>query len=269
MPTWKMSLPDIAKLPQDKQISELYNTIVAMNDRLSWIMAKLDSQNVKSVDTNETVVSSADGTTEIVGPVLVQKDNAGVTRLQQGYDAATGNFTYALYNALGVQTIGVDSNGNATFSGSITASTITGGTITGGTIRTAAVDNARIELSGAGLASYGADNNLTGVSIESGTYGFTSLRYYDESSNRIGGLAYDGLGLFQLYASAGGQFWKTPSTAGLVAWGDWAFAGQVDLSVASVLGLSTDSAGSHTHVVIVDGTPYTTTSAGGHSHSVS
>ncbi|MFW9968617.1 MAG: hypothetical protein ACFFDF_00355 [Candidatus Odinarchaeota archaeon] len=88
------------------------NTVDELIKRIAWLTSKLDSQNVKRLDTNETVIKSADGTTEIVGPVLVQKDDAGTTRLKQGYDSGTGDFIYQLYNSSGVLTVDIDSNGN-------------------------------------------------------------------------------------------------------------------------------------------------------------
>jgi hypothetical protein len=106
----------------------LENTVAELIKRFEWIMAKLDSKNVKRLDTNETVIKSADGTTEIVGPVLVMKDNSGQTRLMQGLDKATSTFLFQLLNAAGDITVNVDSNGDliverGTFKGSITVGT--------------------------------------------------------------------------------------------------------------------------------------------------
>jgi len=104
------------------------NTIDELIKRMAWLTSRLDSQNVKRLDTNETVIKSADGTTEIVGPVLVQKDSSGTTRLSQGYNSTSTDFEYKLYNESGVLTVDIDSNGDLVverglFKGSITIGT--------------------------------------------------------------------------------------------------------------------------------------------------
>lgn len=115
-------------------------TIDELINRIKWLTSKLDSKNVKRLDTNETMIKSSDGTTYINGPVLEQSDSAGTLRLKQGYDSSSGNFVYALFNEAGAQTVGVDSNGDAMFTGAITGSTITGGTVTSGTTITVGTD---------------------------------------------------------------------------------------------------------------------------------
>jgi hypothetical protein len=178
-------------------------------------MSKLDSQNVKRLDTNETVIKSADGTTEIVGPVLVQKDAAGTTRLRQGYDTVTGAFVYELFDALGVKTVGIDSGGAATFTG----------TVTGGTIQTAASGD-RIVITDNTLATY---RDFTGTDYlhgpswgigSSGAYG--DLSFYDQGTETFrienaigtgwtlrpmnGGVTYVGYGGSDTYASGNWNF---------------------------------------------------------------
>jgi hypothetical protein len=126
MPNFKISLPDTSSLSIEKKVEALESAIVNLANRLTWIIAKLDSQNVKRLDTNETEIKSADGTTEIIGSMLVQKDADGVTRIRQGYDAVTNAFIYEVFDSSGDKTIGIDSGGAATFIGTITGGTIIG-----------------------------------------------------------------------------------------------------------------------------------------------
>ena len=110
------------------------DTVDELINRMGWLTSRLDSKNVKRLDTNATLIKSADGTTYINGPILEQRDSSGVLRLAQGYDSSSDLFGFALYNKAGTQTLGIDSNGNATYAGTVTASQIIGGSITGTTI---------------------------------------------------------------------------------------------------------------------------------------
>ena len=131
MPTWKSNVPDLTGLSLERQVEAIYNSLIEQDRWKSWFMSKLDSKNVKRLNTNETSIKSADGETVINGPVLEMYDKQAVPvlRLKQGYDSVSGDFIYALYNALGVQTVGIDSGGDATYTGTITGSDIVGGTI--------------------------------------------------------------------------------------------------------------------------------------------
>lgn len=108
MPTWNFK-------PADK----IENTVLALIQQMRWMFSKLDSKNVKRLDTNETTIKSKDGTTYINGPVLEMRDATLTMRLKQGYDAATGKFVYQLYDATGAITIDLNSSGEATFKGNI------------------------------------------------------------------------------------------------------------------------------------------------------
>mgnify|MGYP000917686173 CR=1 FL=1 len=66
-----------------------------------------------------------------------------------------------------------------------------------GIFRTADVDNERMELKGAGLVSYAADNDKQGIAIETNSYGFSCLNYY-ANDLLVGGLMYNGAGGFVL-----------------------------------------------------------------------
>lgn len=100
MPTYTFTLPED---PQD--------ALVALNNRLSWMFAKLDSKNVKRLDTNETVVKSADGTTYLNGSQIEMRDVSDVMRLLAGLDKSTGKFIFTLSTPDGSPGFYVDDNG--------------------------------------------------------------------------------------------------------------------------------------------------------------
>lgn len=273
MPTWKSSVPDISGLSLERQVEALLNYAIENDRRQSWFMSKLDSKNVKRLDTNETSIKSAYGETIIDGPVLEMYDKQAVPvlRLKQGYDSVTSDFVYNMYNKAGVQTVGIDSNGNATFTG-----TITGSTITGGTIQTAATGR-RIVLSGSELNSM---NSATkdGFTLD-GVDGF--LRWYTAGVNT--GYIGKGTNPFSLEEmlfshdflkmnGAWGIDLVSPTVNIGQTTGDVYLLGNADFTLtASVVGLSTNSyshahggatgvggADNHTHPISSDN----------HSHSV-
>lgn len=289
MPTWKSSVPDISGLGLEKQVESLLNHVIEQDRKLSWITSKLDSKNVKRLDTNETSIKSADGETVINGPILQMYDKQAtpVLRLKQGYDAVTGDFVYSMYNKAGTQTVGIDSNGNATFTGTISASTITGGTITGGaisggtidgttitggTIQTAATGR-RIALSGSELQSLDS-NTKDGFTLD-GVDGF--LRWYTAGVQKglIGkdtSQPYEQMYLSHAYIllSASSAISLTSPTITIgEAGGSVYFSGTADFSSASsVVGLLTNSY-SHAHggATGAGGTDSHTHSIGSDSHS--
>jgi hypothetical protein len=114
MPTWNFK-------PADK----LENTVLELIRQMGWMFSKLDSKNVKRLDTNETTIKSKDGETYINGPVLEMRDSDGTLRLKQGWDVEELLFVFKLYNALGLITVDLDSDGElvvekGTFKGDIT-----------------------------------------------------------------------------------------------------------------------------------------------------
>jgi hypothetical protein len=108
MPTWNFK-------PADK----LENTVLELIKQMGWMFSKLDSKNVKRLDTNETTIKSADGTTYIHGPVLEMRDASTQMRLIMGYDSSTGKFIFQLYDADGNLTIDLNDLGEAVFKGNI------------------------------------------------------------------------------------------------------------------------------------------------------
>jgi len=117
------SIPTIinSKLPTEKRMDNLENQVLELINRLSYITAHFDSKNVKRLDTNETVIKSADGETYINGPLLQMwdKQDPAVLRLQMGYDPVSGNFLFDLYNKAGVTTVELDSEGNERLKGTL------------------------------------------------------------------------------------------------------------------------------------------------------
>lgn len=100
---------------------------------------------------------------------------------------------------------------NAAIQGDISSSTIEGGTITGATIATDFANNVRMELSGSGLISYDDENKKEGVCIETGDYGFSTLRLYQNGVN-VGGMEYDSLGVFSISKGGASHFYIFDAT---------------------------------------------------------
>lgn len=272
MPTWTNINSD-----------EFEDFQIAFNNYMRFFTSKLNSRNVKRLDTNETVIKSADGTTEIEGPILVQKDSNGTTRLMQGYDKSTDTFVYALFNASGNQTVGIDSSGNATFTGDITGSSIsgsdiTGGTLTGGTIRTAETGNDRIELKEAGLTSYNSNDQKEGLSIETGDWGYSRLNFYAHNGLKVGGIYYDSYGGFHLYTASDANMYISPDSNRTCSLeGNMKFTGDVSFTSAdSITGLITGTQSNHNHggrtgYASGEGLPshsHSISFDGSHSHSI-
>jgi hypothetical protein len=97
------------------------DTVKMLLEQLTWVMRKLDSKNVKRIDTNETHIKSAEGETEITGPLLMMYDKQDPPRLRlkMGYDTATSKFIFQMYDALGNLTLSENDAGEAVFSGNI------------------------------------------------------------------------------------------------------------------------------------------------------
>ena len=116
---------------------EMQEALVKLQKMLYWLLGHLDSMNVKSLSTNETTIKSTDGTTHLDGSQLIMTDGNETPRLVMGFNPTEGEhgkYQFELSNAAGVETMTLDSNGNAVFKGKITASDIEGGTITGASI---------------------------------------------------------------------------------------------------------------------------------------
>jgi hypothetical protein len=222
---------------------------------------------------NETLTLSDLGQILLSGkPLFEMYDADDVLRLKMGYDAATGDFVFELYNAAGDTTVGIDDSGNGTFTGSIT-----GSTITGGTIKTAAAGNDRIELTGSGLVSYNESNQKEGVAIESGLYGFSKLALYVAGTEK-GGLSAGAIDKLELETAAGIDLIINPSNGSsnrITETWDCSMAVFTHLSdgtsayatkaYAAEKGANTGS-DSHTHTVTIGGVTYTTSSES-HSHT--
>lgn len=95
------------------------DTLAKMKKTLSWLLANLDHWNVKRLYTEYCQVSSENGETQILGPLLIMKDQAGTTRLVMGYDKENDKFVFNMYDASGNLTITENDSGEAIFSGNI------------------------------------------------------------------------------------------------------------------------------------------------------
>lgn len=155
----EFNLPNLQDLDKD----ELVNIVAKMNKTLSWLLSNLDSLNVTEINTNLTRVASQDGETIINGPLLQMYDKQAtpMLRLQQGYNASTGDFVFQMFNKLGQLMMDLDSNGNALFQG---------------VVRTAA-SGRRIEISGNSLFAFDA-NQIARIEYRP-TTSVQGLEYYE------------------------------------------------------------------------------------------
>ena len=110
-------MPTFTFTPAD----DLEQTVNELINRIKWLTAKLDSKNVKRLDTNETVIKSQYGETYINGPLIQQWDmqEPQVLRLQLGYDHSVDKFTFEMWDALGDKNIYLNDNGEAVFAGNV------------------------------------------------------------------------------------------------------------------------------------------------------
>lgn len=99
--------------------------IIKMQKNLSWILEHLDSQNVQSINTNQTAVESEDGATKLDGGQILMRDEEGRLRavLGKGED---GVFSFRLYDINGREAIYLNEEGNAVFAGDICGANIEG-----------------------------------------------------------------------------------------------------------------------------------------------
>lgn len=144
MSTWSFNKAD-----------NIEDTVDEIIKQLGWIMSKLDSKNVKRLDTNETVIKSASGKTYIHGPVL-EMDDTNRRRLNMGLNESTNEFMFELYNEAGAKTVSIDSDGKGVFNQV--------------TLRNDLVGSAYVQINTSGLIAYngsvktievGSDGNST------------------------------------------------------------------------------------------------------------
>jgi len=114
-----------------------------MQKNLSWLLSHLDSQNVKSINTNLTRVESADGATTLDGAQILMRDSTGRLRAALG-KTESGNFVFEIYDKKGTAAIHLDAGGNAVFSGNIEGADISGVNIAGASITGADISGASI-----------------------------------------------------------------------------------------------------------------------------
>ncbi|MCX7773369.1 MAG: phage tail protein [Clostridia bacterium] len=161
---------------------------------------------------------------------------------------------------------------------SIVSPTILGGLVQGTIIRTAAEGNVRLEIKSNGFTGYNGLNQKEGISIETGNFGYSALRFYAHNALSMGGLVYDTLGGLTLFSDSGGNILIDPRSGIAIPKGVWecSDARFTDLydengnryateSYAAQKGASTSS-DTHSHTITINGQTYTTSSSS-HSHS--
>jgi len=160
MPTLKFD--GSFQIGPDADQKDVVDHLAKLTKTLNYALNHLDDDNVRRLYTNYCQIKSEGGETEIDGPLLVMKAAGSTTiRLLAGYASSTGDFVFSLYNEDGAQTVGINSTGDATFTGEIT-----GSVVTGGTIQTATSGSVRIALSSGTLAGYTAGGDKIGLCFD-------------------------------------------------------------------------------------------------------
>lgn len=233
--------------------ADIINELAKLNKTLTWLLSNMDHINVRRLFTELCNIQSEAGETVIQGPLILMYDKQAtpVLRLKMGYDLTTGNFVFNLYDKTGTKTVGVDSNGQATFTG----------TITGGTLQTALPGNARITITGGGFAGYTSDGLLSGLVFTPTPTDIVDLAFYHRGTKLLE--FYDEFNRYIIRAASTAVNLGIGGNKPTYAYGDWIFSG-----ADSITGLKTGPVPDHTHDVTTDTGTFTTTSSGGHSHGV-
>jgi len=215
---------------------DLIDEIARLRKDLSFLFENLDHLNVKRLYTEYCDIRSKAGETIIDGPTLLMYDKQATPklRLEMGYKPGSSDFVFNMYNKSGVQTVGIDSNGDATFTG----------TITGGLIRTA-ISGTRIEISSNTLKTYNSGGNLNGPVWGVGYGGaYGDLSFYDNGLETFRIENSIGFG-FTLRPMNGGALYVGYGSANTYASGAWSFS-----TADSISGLKTSTDSGHYHTVI-------------------
>ena len=97
---------------------DIESALIRLYKTLDVMFSSLNSQNVRSLQTDKTKIASSDGYTEIDGAKIIMRDADDNIRLEIGADE-NGNFSFTLNNALGEKSIELSSTGDAVFSGDL------------------------------------------------------------------------------------------------------------------------------------------------------
>lgn len=96
---------------------DIETALIRLKKTLSVMLSSLDSQNIKTLKTDKTVISSSDGNTIIDGTKIIMKDICGVTRIEMGADK--DKFVFKIKNKMGFDSVSLQDSGDAKFSGDI------------------------------------------------------------------------------------------------------------------------------------------------------
>lgn len=114
-------------ISHDIDTSEVIETFGKLLHQLNAIMNNMDSDNVKRLNTNKTVIKSEDGCTELSGSQIKMTDAAGTKRAVLGNNKKNGKFYFTIYDGEGNPAISLDNDGNAVFTGIVSGAQITSG----------------------------------------------------------------------------------------------------------------------------------------------
>lgn len=90
---------------------------IMLNRYFETFFESLDSTNVKKLFTEQCLIRSKDGNTELNGTQVIMKDGNTTIRLIMGLDKATGKFTFSLKDINGIENFSVSDVGQIKLSG--------------------------------------------------------------------------------------------------------------------------------------------------------
>lgn len=109
MPVFTQTLQKIDPKNTEDAIKKMANHIRYIQEQLEYTLHNLDSQNVTEIDTDKTVVTDSNGSTNIGLYINLVGDNGERFSVGKNDD---GVFEFSVKGAGGVQTMFLDGSGN-------------------------------------------------------------------------------------------------------------------------------------------------------------
>lgn len=267
-----MSTQDFGTIEKNASLSQVIEAVADLQDNLNFLLnGFLSSDNAREFGgwrIGKTELQSSDK------KVGMSTSAVGVDPIRfWAGDVVTGSPSFSVSQS------GKMKATNGQFTGTITGSVITGGTVQSGTTGTD-----RIELSGGKFRGITAAGSVTGLYFDIGAVagtGIADIFLYHNGTKLLE--FYDDITKFTIKGSSGATGMTLGgSSAPTFAAGSWSFNGgsSLNLSSATVTGLSTDSSGYHDHGIDFGVTLATTSDgssvdgyvtwvpSGSHSHNV-
>ena len=211
------------------QVQYLYDAYYKIRKELEYLLQNLDSDNVieaqsvvadwvyaGTVTTDQLIAGEAKIGTALIEDLVVGGNVTMGPDATISWSKVTDKPTIPVLPSY-IKSTYIDST-------NVISPNITGGILTGGLIRTSLPGYERLELTGNGFIGYNAANKKNGITVETGSYGFSALRFYQNDA-LVGNVGYDSAGTMSINPGSGVL---------LRASGSWDFSG------ATVTGLTVD-----------------------------